>query len=180
MKKFIIFLIVLILVLGIFGIYKKLFITDLPKLNMEVTSNAFKTNGQIPLRYTCDGENVNPSLKIMKIPEQAKSIALIVDDPDAPAKTWVHWIVFDIPVSGSELEISEGENPESIKGINDFKKLGYGGPCPPSGTHRYFFKAYALDKELGLNEGAAKKQVEKAMKGHILDSAELIGLYSRQ
>lgn len=180
MKKFIIFLIVLILVLGIFGIYKKLFITDSPRLNMEVTSSAFKTNGQIPLRYTCDGENVNPSLKIMKIPEQAKSIALIVDDPDAPAKTWVHWIVFDIPVSGSELEIKEAQKPVGIEGTNDFGKMNYGGPCPPSGTHRYFFKAYALDKELGLNEGAAKKQVEKAMKGHILDSAELIGLYSKK
>jgi len=114
-------------------------------------------------------------LIIEDIPPEAKSLALIVDDPDAPMGTWIHWVVFDIPVVS---KIEEDSIPGK-QGINDFGKKNYGGPCPPSGTHRYYFKTYALDTELNLEEGISKKNLEKAMEGHIMDKAELIGLYKR-
>jgi len=145
---------------------------------MKIESLAFENNQRMPSKYTCDGEDVSPPLVISEIPENAKTICLIVDDPDAPTKTWVHWVVFNIPVSGNILKIGEGEKI-GVGGINDFQKLDYGGPCPPSGTHRYFFKAYALDCDLDLQEGATKDEVEKAMEGHVIESAELVGLYSR-
>lgn len=143
---------------------------------MRISSPAFDANQKIPQKFTCDGEDISPSLVIEEIPEGAETLALIVDDPDAPAGTWVHWVVFNIPVTN---RIEEGEVPGN-QGINDFKKEKYGGPCPPSGTHRYFFKLYALDQELGLSEGASKRDVEAAMEGHILAQAELMGLYERQ
>jgi Raf kinase inhibitor-like YbhB/YbcL family protein len=142
---------------------------------MKISSPAFGTNQKIPKKYTCDGEDISPSLMIDEIPEGTETLALIVDDPDAPAGTWVHWVVFNIPVTN---RIEEGEVPGN-QGINDFRKERYGGPCPPSGTHRYFFKLYALDQELGLSEGASRRDVEAAMGGHILAQAELIGLYER-
>ncbi|MCD6500585.1 YbhB/YbcL family Raf kinase inhibitor-like protein [bacterium] len=146
---------------------------------MKIESSAFKENQSIPEKYTCDGENVNPLLKISEVPEAAKSLVLIVDDPDAPMGTWVHWTVWN--VSSKTTEIPENSVPEgAIEGMTDFGKPGYGGPCPPSGTHRYFFKLYALDTTLGLSSSAKKVDLEKAMEGHILDKAELIGLYSRQ
>ncbi len=146
---------------------------------MKIESDAFENNSEIPLKYGCKGENVNPGLNISGIPEETKTIALIMDDPDAPMGTFVHWIVFNFPVSDSEVSIGEDSVPNGKQGTNDFKKIGYGGPCPPSGTHQYFFKAYALDSELDLGEGCSKNELEESMKGHVLDNAELIGKYSK-
>lgn len=143
---------------------------------MKLTSPAFENNQYMPAKFTCDAEEVSPPLVIEGIPEGAKSLALIVDDPDAPVGTWVHWVVYDIPVIS---RIEENSIP-GTQGINDSKPGNYGGPCPPSGTHRYFFKIYTLDQELNLKEGISKKDLEKAMQGHILDKAELVGLYKRR
>jgi len=143
--------------------------------DMRLTSPAFGNNSKIPAQFTCEGQDVNPGLNIENIPSGAKSLALIVDDPDAPRKTWVHWVVYDIMPAN---EISEASIPGK-QGINDFGRYDWGGPCPPSGTHRYYFKIYALDKMLGLKEGIDKATLEKAMEGHILAKAELIGLYKR-
>jgi len=143
--------------------------------DMKITSPLFKNNEKMPVKFTYDGEDINPALDIESLPEGTKSLALIVDDPDAPMKTWVHWVVYDIPPSN---HIDEGSIP-GRQGINDSGGKNYHGPCPPSGTHRYYFKVYALNKILGLNEGASKRDLEKAMQGSVLSSAELIGLYNR-
>jgi len=144
--------------------------------SMKITSPGFEHNQLMPAKFTCDGEEVNPSLIIEDIPANTKSLVLIVDDPDAPMGTWVHWVVYDIPVVNL---IGENRVPGK-QGRNDSSRTGdYGGPCPPSGTHRYFFKIYALDTLLNLAKGAGKAEVEKAMQGHILDKAELVGLYQR-
>jgi Raf kinase inhibitor-like YbhB/YbcL family protein len=142
---------------------------------MKLTSPSFKHNGRIPVMFTCDGENINPALDIEDIPEDAGSLALIVDDPDAPGGTFDHWIVFDIPVSSG---IGENSVP-GVQGTNDFKRKDYGGPCPPSGEHRYVFRIFALDDKLDLAEGAGRDEMERAMEGHVLESAELVGLYGR-
>lgn len=142
---------------------------------MKIKSPEFENNGSIPSKFTCEGKDVNPALIIEDIPEGAKSLALIMDDPDAPMGTWVHWVVFNMPVVS---KIEEDSIP-GTQGINNARKLEYHGPCPPSGTHRYFFKIYALDAMLNLKEGISKGALEKAMQGHILDKAELIGLYKR-
>ena len=144
---------------------------------MKIMSPEFKSNQLIPEKYTCQGEDVNPPLIISEVPQGTKSLALIVDDPDAPLGTWTHWVVFDIPVENTEIK--EDTIPGS-QGHNNFDRNDWGGPCPPSGTHRYFFKIYALDTRLGLKEGVSKKQVEMAMKSHILDKAELVGLYQQK
>jgi len=142
---------------------------------MEITSPAFKHNEYMPAKYTCEGEDINPPLIISGIPERTKSLALIMDDPDAPIGVWVHWVVFDItPIT----RIEEKSVPGKLGTTNSGRK-DYHGPCPPSGTHRYFFKIYALDTQLNLKEGITKGQLEKAMQGHILDKAELVGLYKR-
>ena len=143
---------------------------------LEVTSPMFKHNGPIPSKYTCDGENVNPPLNIQGIPEGTKSLVLVVDDPDAPMGTWDHWVVWNIP---PKEKIEENTVP-GIEGVNDFRKHSYGGPSPPSGTHRYFFKVYALDTVLELSPNSRKKDVEKAMTGHMLAKGEIIGLYRRR
>lgn len=142
---------------------------------MKLTSSAFKHEGFIPDVYTCKGKDISPPLKIADVPQEAKSLALIVDDPDAPGKTWVHWVVFDIPVTD---KIGENSIPGK-QGMNDFGRKDYGGPCPPSGVHRYFFKLYALDVSLDLKEGINKGELEKAMEGHILDRCELLGKYQK-
>ena len=142
---------------------------------MKITSPSFRNNEKMPAKFTYDGEDINPALDIENLPEGTKSLALIVDDPDAPMKTWVHWVVYDIPPSG---RIDEGSIPGK-QGINDSGGKDYHGPCPPSGTHRYYFKIYALDKTLGLNDGISKADLEKAMQRSILSSAELVGLYNR-
>ncbi|OGH29433.1 MAG: phosphatidylethanolamine-binding protein [Candidatus Levybacteria bacterium RIFCSPHIGHO2_12_FULL_37_9] len=145
---------------------------------MKILSSAFNHNKRIPAKYTCDGENISPPLQFLEVPESAKSLVLIVDDPDAPSKTWVHWVVFNI--NPQTAEVKENSVPQSgIEGMTDFGKPGYGGACPPSGTHRYFFKLYALDTILDLPQSATKQMVEEKMQRNIIDRAELIGLYSR-
>jgi hypothetical protein len=143
---------------------------------LAVTSPAFENNKSIPSKYTCDGNDVNPPLIIEGTPEETKSLVLIVDDPDAPMRTWDHWVVWNILPTN---KIEENSVP-GVEGMNSFRKHSYGGPCPPSGTHRYFFKIYALDTKLNLDSNSRKKNVEKAMKGHILAKGELVGLYSRR
>ncbi len=146
--------------------------------NLKITSPAFEHNTEMPSRYTCDGEGVSPPLTISDIPENTKSLVLINDDPDAPGATWDHWIIFNMPPDTKE--IPENTEPEGIAGKNSWGNTGYGGPCPPSGTHRYFFKIYALDTYLDLPESSSKSDIENAMNDHILDKDELIGLYRRK
>jgi hypothetical protein len=146
---------------------------------LKISSPVFENNGHIPSKYTCDGTDVNPALFIENVPADAKSLALIVDDPDAPMGTWVHWVSWDI--DPGTVEIKENTLPKGARqGINDFKRNEYGGPCPPSGTHRYFFKLYALDSSLRLDPKSKKTDLEKAMKGHVIDESQIIGLYKRK
>lgn len=147
---------------------------------LNLTSTAFKEGVMIPMEYTCDGQDKSPALMWADAPEGTKSFVLICDDPDAPMGTWDHWILFDIPNTITELEENIQHYPEGIKqGDNSWGRIGYGGPCPPSGTHRYFFKLYALDGMLNLPEGSKKAEIETAMKNHVLDEATLIGKYER-
>lgn len=145
---------------------------------MKLTSPEFDDGGSIPSVYTCDGRNVSPPLGISDVPAGAESLALVVDDPDAPGRTFDHWIVWNI--APDTTEIPEGQQPQGSPGKNDFGDLTYGGPCPPSGTHTYRFKLYALDTELDLAKGSSKEQLEQAMEGHILEEDLLEGNYSRQ
>jgi len=143
--------------------------------NIRVFSEAFESKGMIPAKYTCNGENINPPLGFEGIPEEAKSLVLIMDDPDASMGTFTHWVVWDIePVAGIEEDSIPG-----VEGMNDFRKIGYGGPCPPSGTHRYSFRVYALDKKLEIKAGSGRKDIENAMIGHILAEGELVGKYAK-
>jgi Raf kinase inhibitor-like YbhB/YbcL family protein len=147
-------------------------------MSIQFTSIAFSESGTIPKVYTCDDKNISPPLAWTGVPNNTVSLALIMDDPDAPAGTWVHWTLFNLPPSLTGLE--QGKNGGGIEGKNDFNKLGYGGPCPPRGSnHRYFMKVYALDTMLDLKPGATKAQVENAMKGHILAQGQLMGRYGR-
>ena len=143
--------------------------------NLSVSSPVFENNKLIPAKYTCDGDDVNPPLTIEGLSKETKSLVLIVDDPDAPMGTWDHWVVWNIlPTSKIEENTVSG-----TEGLNTFRRHSYGGPCPPSGTHRYFFKVSALDLMLTLSSNATKKDVEKAMNGHVIAKGELVGLYSR-
>ena len=150
---------------------------------MEIKSSAFKHNEIIPSNYTCDGGNISPPLLWNEIPENTKSLALIADDPDAPVGTWTHWVIYNMPPTSKGLQ--EGVLPvqsfshDTKQGINDFQQIGYGGPCPPSGIHRYFFKLYALNTKLNLESGATKEQLLMAMKGHILAQGETVGKYRK-
>ncbi|KTD21953.1 Phosphatidylethanolamine-binding protein [Legionella lansingensis] len=148
-------------------------------MGLSIESPAFANNGFIPVQYTCDGADSSPPLLWKDAPVQTKSYVLIVDDPDAPAGTWVHWVLFNIPADVKQLNGS-GLPAGAESGKNSWGKVGYGGPCPPSGTHRYFFKLYALDTVLTLTSSANKQDVLKAMQNHVLESSELIGLYSRK
>jgi Raf kinase inhibitor-like YbhB/YbcL family protein len=143
---------------------------------MQLTSPAFENNAAIPRKYTCQGEDVSPELAVTGVPDGAQSLALIVEDPDAPGRTFDHWIVYDIPADTGT--IGEGAQPGTA-GRNDFGKTAYGGPCPPSGTHRYFFKLYALDTRLDWPEGRSKHDLQNAMADHILDQVELVGRYAK-
>jgi len=155
----------------------------------ELTSTAFEKDGDIPKKYTCEGEDISPPLNWSSAPKNTKSFVLIVDDPDAPdprnpRMTWVHWVVYDIPATRKGFP---EKVPANIKikgggthGNTDFKKTGYGGPCPPIGKHRYFFKLFALDTVLKLPGGKTKKEVKKAMEGHIIERVELVGLYRKE
>ncbi|MCK5710702.1 MAG: YbhB/YbcL family Raf kinase inhibitor-like protein [Deltaproteobacteria bacterium] len=145
---------------------------------MKITSPAFQHTKEIPSEYTCDGSDVSPELNIEGVSENAKSLVLINDDPDAPGRTWDHWIVFNIPAHVTKIE--KGKEPEGVAGTNGWGRTGYGGPCPPSGTHRYFFKLYALDTDLELEEGSTKEDIEAVMAGHIIESAQLMGTYERK
>ena len=145
---------------------------------MKVTSSAFKEGAEIPSKFTCDGADTSPPLQIADIPSEAKSLALIVDDPDAPSGLFTHWLVWNIPPQTGSVR--EGSAPKGAQGANDFGKSGYGGPCPPSGTHRYYFKVFALDRELDLPSGAKRGQLDAARKGHVVAQGDLIGRYSRQ
>jgi len=153
-------------------------------MEIKIKSSAFENEDMIPSKYTCDGNDISPPLQWDAIPDGTKSIALISDDPDAPMGTWVHWVLFNLPADTTELteNIPPDENlPGGTgQGTNDFRRIGYGGPCPPGGTHRYFFKIYALDAELDLPAGARKKDLLKAMEGHIVGQGQLIGKYKRQ
>jgi len=148
-----------------------------------ITSSSFTEGGLIPKKHTCDAEDISPDLNWSGVPKEAKSLALICDDPDAPGGTWVHWVLFNIPADVTTLQA--GVSPDAVlkngarHGKNDFRKLGYGGPCPPGGTHRYFFKIYALDTLLSLESGSTKSQLLAAMKGHILAEGQLMGKYKR-
>jgi Raf kinase inhibitor-like YbhB/YbcL family protein len=145
---------------------------------MKVISSALKEGANIPSKFTCDGADTSPPLQIADVPSGAKSLALIVDDPDAPGGLFTHWMVWNIPPQTGA--IGEGSAPKGVQGINDFGKSGYGGPCPPSGTHRYYFKVFALDRELDLPFGAKRGQLDAAMKGHVVGQGELMGRYSRK
>ena len=150
---------------------------------IQITSPAFSEGEMIPARYTCDGSDVSPDLSWSGVPKTAKSLALICDDPDAPMGTWVHWVLFNIPAGavGMPAEIPSSATLENgaRHGKNDFRRLGYGGPCPPGGTHRYFFKLYALNTALDLDSGITKAQLVEAMQGHILAEGQLMGKYKR-
>jgi Raf kinase inhibitor-like YbhB/YbcL family protein len=148
-------------------------------------SSAFAEGQSIPSEYTCDGEDLSPPLSWSTLPDGTRSFALIADDPDAPSGTWVHWVLYDLPATLTNLPEGIPKDGEVLQGAkqgkNDFNRLGYGGPCPPrGGAHRYYFKIYALDKKLGLKAGAAKSAVEKEMRGHVLGEGELMGRYARK
>jgi Raf kinase inhibitor-like YbhB/YbcL family protein len=151
---------------------------------LRVTSTAFTDGGMIPQRYTCDGDDTSPPLSLDGVPDGTRSIALIADDPDAPRGIFVHWVVYDLPPDLHELP--DGIRPNEVldgggrQGVTDFGTVGYGGPCPPSGTHRYFFKVYALDAELNLPPGRSKANLLKAMEGHILAQGQIMGRYKRR
>ena len=154
-------------------------------MTIQLTSPTLVEGQPIPTKYTCDGADISPPLKWSNVPPGAKSLALICDDPDAPAGVWVHWILYDLPPTVTELpeRVPTTETiPNGAKqGVNDFKRIGYGGPCPPRGNpHRYFFKLYALDAELQLKARATKKDLVRAMEGHILAEGQLMGTYKRK
>jgi hypothetical protein len=155
---------------------------------LSLTSSAFAPGGEIPARHTCEGQDLSPALAWTGVPAETKSLALVVDDPDAPdprapKMTWVHWVLYEIPPSAAGLP--EGVSPSSLpagtrEGLNDWKRTGYGGPCPPIGRHRYFHKLYALDALLGDLRVPTKAKLEEAIKGHILASAEIVGTYQKR
>ncbi|HZV82270.1 MAG TPA: YbhB/YbcL family Raf kinase inhibitor-like protein [Geobacteraceae bacterium] len=147
--------------------------------DLTITSSAFAHKSAIPERYTCDGQDINPSLQIDNVPNGAKSLALIVDDPDAPVGTWVHWVVWNIPPQTREIR-ENGLPAEAVQGLNDWKRNRYGGPCPPSGIHRYFFRLYALDATLNLAATTSRAALLRSMQGHVISQGELMGTYRRR
>ena len=153
------------------------------KNELKLTSVAFQQGQPIPRQYTCDGINVSPPLEWSGVPKSARTIAIIADDPDAPSGTWVHWVLYNLPADNigvvENVPSTETLKAGAFQGKNDFGKIGYGGPCPPSGTHRYFFKVYALDSDVPLTAGATKADLEKAMSGHIVLQGQLMGTYRR-
>jgi Raf kinase inhibitor-like YbhB/YbcL family protein len=151
---------------------------------IRVTSPAFQEGQTIPLQYTCDGDSISPPLNWEAVPEGTQSIALILDDPDAPGGTFVHWVLYDLPADleglPENLPAGKGLPIGGEEGVNSTKKTGYAGPCPPRGTHRYFFKVYALDTKLNLPAGETKERLLEAMEGHILGQGQLMGRYKRR
>lgn len=152
---------------------------------LEIKSDAFQNGGYMPSQYTCDSDNISPSLSWNDVPSGTKSFVLICDDPDAPFKRWTHWVVFNIPKDKTSLSENIPQrgilDDATIQGINDFGKAGYGGPCPPAGKgHRYSFKLYALDSILDLDENSTKEAVLEASNGHVIAEAQTFGIYQRQ
>ncbi|MDE1829357.1 MAG: YbhB/YbcL family Raf kinase inhibitor-like protein [Thaumarchaeota archaeon] len=147
-------------------------------LIVKISSTAFENNDTIPSEFTCDGDDISPPLAISEVPTETKSLAIVMDDPDAPMGTFTHWVVWNIPPQ--KTRFIKGEKISYPQGKTSFGRKSYGGPCPPSGKHRYFFKIYALNLVLNLKEGSSKADLEKAMAGHILTEASLIGKYSRR
>ena len=153
-------------------------------MNFVLSSSSFSNGSEIPRKYTCEGEDISPQLSWSQAPAGTEAFAIIADDPDAPAGTWTHWLVFDLPSSTSVLPENVAEESRiatgGAQGQNDFHKIGYGGPCPPPGKpHRYFFKIFALDHRLDLKPGCSRRELEQAMRGHILAQAEWMGKYHR-
>lgn len=151
---------------------------------MQLETSAFPPGGDIPVRFTCDGSDDSPALEWTEPPAGTQSFALVADDPDAPRGTWVHWVLYDLPARARELPEAVPPDKELVSGArqgrNDFRKIGYGGPCPPPGpAHRYYFRLFALDRALGLKSGATRNEIDRAMEGHILARAELMGRYKR-
>lgn len=185
MKKNILIFTLIVIFIIVFGILfailksnnNKSHLGKIKEGNMKLTT-VFADGEKIPSEYTCDGEDLAPKLTISEVPESAKSLVLIVDDPDAPMGTWVHWLLYNIPADTKEID-ANNLPIETKSGKTDFGRTGWGGPCPPSGTHRYFFKLYAVDKTLDLPQGAKKAQLESAIKNHVIEKSELIGLYKR-
>jgi len=153
--------------------------SNAPRARMRLTSTAFQDGGELPAKYTCDGANISPPLAWADAPPNTRSFALVVDDPDAPTATWVHWVIVDLPPDAQGLKENVRRLPNGNMGLNDWNRAAWGGPCPPSGRHRYFFKLYALDRELGLSR-PSKHELERAMTGHILAEATLIGTYQKR
>jgi Raf kinase inhibitor-like YbhB/YbcL family protein len=145
---------------------------------MKLTSSVFQQGGDIPSKFSCDGANTSPPLQISDVPAAAKTLVLIVDDPDAPSGLFTHWMVWNL--SPQTSTIAAGSASDGVHGTNDFGKSGYGGPCPPSGTHRYYFRVFALDRKLDLANGAKRSQLDAAMKSHVTAQGELMGRYSRK
>jgi len=182
MKKNMIWMLTLLCFVLVEGAYHDVFSEG--GIKMQILSSAFTEGSMIPVKYTCDGQDISPPLEWKDAPAGTKTFALIGDDPDAPSGNWVHWVAYNIPAGVTKL----GENVQREKefangmrqGSNDWLKIGYGGPCPPGGTHRYYFKLYALDAALEAKPGATKAQIVNAMKGRILAEAKLMGKYSRQ
>jgi len=154
-------------------------INQLATTNMKITIDSFKNGENIPLKYSCDGDNINPEIKITEIPQEAQSLVLIMDDPDAPMGVFTHWVIFNIPAS-STIIINENSIPQnSVLGLNSASQTSYVGPCPPTGTHRYYFKVFALDSLLNLKDGAKREEIEKEMANHIIDQTQYLGLHQR-
>jgi len=183
MKKQTFTIVICVMILLCLGFIGNAFSTPEGGRTMKITSSAFNEGQMIPLKFTCDGQDISPPLEWDNAPGAAKSFALICDDPDAPMGTWVHWVVYDIPPDMKNLAEDIRPERELGRGIrqgkNSWPNIGYGGPCPPGGTHRYYFKLYALDTMLNLKPGATKEQLLQAMKGHVLEEAQLMGKYQR-
>lgn len=179
MKKLVLILLFLLIIflITLVRVANKYVLKDIKEGDMKLTT-IFADGEHIPSEYTCDGADLAPELMISGVPESAKSLALIVDDPDAPMGTWVHWVLYNIPARTAVID-AKNLPSDTKEGITDFGRIGWGGPCPPSGTHRYFFKLYALDKVVDLPQGATKAQLEQAIKGHVIEKEEIIGLYKR-
>lgn len=148
------------------------------EVGMYIRSPQFLYGENIPSKFTCDGQDINPELLIGDIPSQAQSLAIIMEDPDSVPRIWDHWVMFNIPASGS-VKIEEGIAPKGVSGVNSWGRLGYGGPCPGKGEHSYIFNVYALDTMLNLPQGSQKSEIQKAMQGHILEESKVVGLYAR-
>lgn len=183
MMKKVCSIIILTFVMLLGGFHHDAFSTQKGARKMQIASAAFTEGSMIPAKYTCDGQDISPPLEWKNAPAGTKSFTLIGDDPDASVETWVHWVAYNIPSNVTKLD--ENVKPEKEfkngmrQGSNDWPKIGYGGPCPPSGTHRYYFKLYALDTVLNIKPGATKTQVLQSMKGHVLAEVQLMGKYKR-